>query len=338
MKNLRKNGLIKLGVSLKENDILVGKMKLRKEASLVTKLLNKLFLKTIALDVSLRVNKTMTGRVYRLNIYKNKSIHSICIFFIEERKIEVGDKISGRHGNKGIISKILPSYLMPYMQDGTPIDVILNPLGIPSRMNIGQIYESLLNFSAINLAERYKISSFDEMQTGNEISKRLIYEKLNESRIRTKKLWVFNPNDPGKMKLLDGRTGFCFDQKVSVGYAYMLKLMHLVKDKINSRLTGPYSIVVKQPVRGKARKGGQRFGEMEVWALEGFGAAYNLQEILTVKSDDVTNRSEFLFSIINSKILPRPNIPQSFKTLVVELQALCLDIKVYSSEKKFFFN
>ena len=323
---------------MKENDILIGKMKLRKEPSLVTKLLNKLFSKTIALDVSLKANKSMSGIIYKLSLFKNKSVYSVSVFFIEERKIEVGDKISGRHGNKGVISKILPFYAMPYMQDGTPIDVILNPLGIPSRMNIGQIYESLLNFSAINLKERYKISSFDEMQSGKEISKRLIYEKLNESRLKTKKLWVFNPNDPGKMKLLDGRTGSCFDQTISVGYAYMLKLMHLVKDKINSRLTGPYSIVVKQPVRGKARKGGQRFGEMEVWALEGFGAAYNLQEILTVKSDDVTNRSNFLFSIINNRVLPKPNLPQSFKTLVVELQSLCLDIKVFSAEKKYFFD
>lgn len=300
--------------------------------------MNKLFSKTIALDVSLKANKTMSGVIHKLIVVKNKSTYSVSIFFIEERRIEVGDKISGRHGNKGVISKILPCYLMPYMQDGTPIDVILNPLGIPSRMNIGQIYESLLNFSAVSLQERYKISSFDEMQTGKEVSKRLIYEKLNESRIKTKKSWVFNPNDPGKMKLLDGKTGYCFDQTISVGYAYMLKLMHLVKDKINSRLTGPYSIIVKQPVRGKARKGGQRFGEMEVWALEGFGAAYNLQEILTVKSDDVTNRSKFLFSIINNKVLPSPNLPQSFKTLIVELQSLCLDVRVFSAEKKLFFN
>ena len=282
VKNLKRNGLIKLGTFVSENDVLVGKIKLRNDFSLVTKLLNKLFSKTIAIDVSLRANKSMSGEVNKLTLLKNKSIYSVSIFLVEERKIEIGDKISGRHGNKGVVSKILPSFLMPYMQDGTPIDVILNPLGIPSRMNIGQIYESLLNFAAINLKERYRINSFDEMQSGKELSKLVVYRKLYEAAKKTKKTWMFNPNNPGKMKLLDGKTGFCFDQKVSVGYAYMLKLMHLVKDKINSRLTGPYSIVVKQPLRGKARKGGQRLGEMEVWALEGFGAAYNLQEMLTV--------------------------------------------------------
>lgn len=282
IKHLKRNGLVKQGVVIKENDILIGKMRIKKDFSLVTKLLNKLFSKTIALDSSIRVTKNMSGEVNKITLLKNKSIYSVSITLIEERKIEVGDKISGRHGNKGVISKILPLFLMPYMQDGTPIDVILNPLGIPSRMNIGQIYESLLNFSAISLMERYKIDLFDEMQGNKEFSKRVIYEKLNESRKKTKKAWIFNPNNPGKMKLLDGKTGFCFEQNILVGYSYMLKLMHLVKEKINSRLTGPYSIVVKQPLRGKARKGGQRFGEMEVWALEGFGAAYNLQEMLTV--------------------------------------------------------
>lgn len=249
---------------------------------MLTKLLNKVFYKKIVIDISFKANKNMSGIVSKIKVLKKRSIYLISLIFIEERKIEVGDKISGRHGNKGVISKILSLSSMPYTQDGTPIDVILNPLGIPSRMNLGQIYESLLNLSALNLKEKYKIISFDEMQKNIDMSKRLVFGKLNESRKVTKKLWIFNPNYPGKMKLFDSETGFSFDQPILVGYAYMLKLMHLVKDKINSRLTGPYSIIVKQPIRGKARRGGQRFGEMEVWALEGFGAAYCLQEILTV--------------------------------------------------------
>lgn len=259
-------------------------------------------------------------------------MYTISIYITEKRKIQIGDKIAGRHGNKGIISKILSREDMPYLQDGTQLDMILNPLGIPSRMNVGQIFECLLTLAGVNLIENYKILPFDEMQK-NESSKNLIYKKLNEAKNKTKKYWLFNNNYPGKCKIFDGRTGDPFEQPILIGYAYMLKLMHLVKDKINARLTGPYSLILKQPLRGKARNGGQRFGEMEVWAIESFGAAYTLQEILTIKSDDLTNRSKALFSIMKSKELPEPSITESLKTLLLELQALTLDIKIFKNKK-----
>jgi DNA-directed RNA polymerase subunit beta len=256
----------------------------------------------------------------------------ISVYMTEERKIEVGDKIAGRHGNKGIVSKILPVEDMPFLQDGTPIDMILNPLGIPSRMNVGQILECLLNLAGKNLKENYKISPFDEMQK-NEISKNLIYHKLNEAKEKTKKEWLFNTKTPGKTLVLDGRNGLPFQQPILVGYSYMLKLMHLVKDKINVRLTGPYSLILKQPLRGKCRNGGQRFGEMEVWALEGFGAAYILQEMLTIKSDDLTNRSKLLFSVINNNELPEPGVPESLKILFIEIQAMLIELRLISNKK-----
>lgn len=251
----------------------------------------------------------------------------------EERKIEVGDKIAGRHGNKGIVSKILPVEDMPFLQDGTPLDIILNPLGIPSRMNVGQILECLLNLAGINLKENYKMQPFNEMQQ-NEISRNLIYKKLNEAKEKTKKKWLFNTRTPGKTIVIDGRNGLPFQQPILIGYSYMLKLMHLVKDKINVRLTGPYSLILKQPLRGKCRNGGQRLGEMEVWALEGFGAAYTLQEMLTLKSDDITNRSKILYSIINNTELPRPGIPESLKILFIEIQALLIELRLIENKKK----
>lgn len=229
---------------------------------------------------------------------------------------------------------------MPYLQDGIPVDMLLNPLGIPSRMNVGQIFESLLGLASIELKERYKIIPFSTNHNEN-ISKEVVYNKLFEARIKTGKKWIFNPSHPGKMILLDGKTGKNFTQPISIGYAYMLKLIHLVDDKINARLTGPYSLILKQPIKGKARNGGQRFGEMEVWALEGFGAAYTLQELLTLKSDDLTNRSKLLYSLIKSKQIPEPSIPESLKTLILEMQCLCLNISIYRKNiniKNFFMN
>lgn len=225
---------------------------------------------------------------------------------------------------------------MPFLQDGTPLDIILNPLGIPSRMNVGQIFECLLGLAAINLKEKYRIPPFDEMQE-TEKSKLIVYNKLFEARKKTRNKWLFNPNNPGKTNIFDGRTGESFNQPVAIGYAYMLKLIHLVDDKLNARLTGPYSLILKQPIRGKSKNGGQRFGEMEVWAIEGFGAAYTLQELLTIKSDDLTNRSKTLFAIMKGKEIPKPSVPESFKTLVIELQCLCLEISIYDKEKKEFF-
>lgn len=222
---------------------------------------------------------------------------------------------------------------MPYLQDGTPIEMILNPLGIPSRMNLGQVFESLLGIAGKNLKENYKLTPFDEMY-GKKSSEKIIYNKLYESSIKTKKNWIFNMNYPGKMKILNGKTGAVFNQPITVGYAYMLKLMHLVKDKIAARSLGAYSMITKQPLKGKARNGGQRFGEMEVWAIEGFGAAYTLQELLTIKSDDLTNRYKALHALIKGKSINEPNRPEAFKVLVLELKALCINIEIYTQNSK----
>lgn len=221
---------------------------------------------------------------------------------------------------------------MPYLQDGTVLDMILNPLGIPSRMNVGQVFECLLGIAGKNLKENYKIPQFDEMY-GEETSKKIIYNKLYETSKKTHKEWIFNPNHPGKMVVLNGKTGETFKQPVTVGCAYMLKLMHLVKDKITARSIGSYSLITKQPLKGKSRNGGQRFGEMEIWAIEGFGAAYNLQEILTIKSDDITNRYKTLDSIIKGNPINEPSIPEAFKVLILELKSLCLDINIYQKDK-----
>lgn len=325
---MKRNGIIKIGTKIENEDILIGKIKINYEKTTITNILNTLFGKSLVKDVSIKAPRGVSGRITNIRIKKQKLNYSITINIIEERKIQVGDKIAGRHGNKGIISKILPSEDMPYLPDGTPIDVILNPLGIPSRMNVGQLFESILTISAKYLKERYKILPFDEMQTKQELSKTITYNKLYEAKKQTKKEWLFNPNYPGKTRLIDGRTGLVFDQPISIGYTYMLKLVHLVTEKINSRLIGPYSLILKQPVRGKARNGGQRFGEMEVWAIEGFGAAYTLQELLTIKSDDLTNRSKTLFGIMKGTKLPEPGIPESFKTLVIELQSLCIELSI----------
>lgn len=337
IKNLKRNGIIKIGSFINNQEILIGKIKIKKEKTLITKMLNNIFGKRVVKDTSIKAPKGLQGIVSNIKISRKKTLYSIAIYITEKRKIQVGDKIAGKHGNKGIISKILPKEDMPYLQDGTPLDMILNPLGIPSRMNVGQIFECLLTLAAINLVEKYKILPFDEKQEKKETSKSIVYKKLNEAKKRTGKKWLFNPNNPGKSKIFDGKTGTAFNQPVLVGYAYMLKLMHLVKDKINARLTGPYSLILKQPVRGKSRNGGQRFGEMEVWAVEGFGAAYILQEILTIKSDDTLNRSKALFSLMKGTKTPEPNIPESFKTLIIEIQSLCIDLKIFNKENKKFY-
>jgi DNA-directed RNA polymerase subunit beta len=215
---------------------------------------------------------------------------------------------------------------MPYLPDGTPIDILLNPLGVPSRMNVGQIFECLLGLAAGELNSRFKIMPFDEMY-GVEASRALINKQLTEAA--KSKPWMFSKQHPGKMMLTNGQTGELFDNPVTVGRAYILKLVHLVDDKIHARSTGPYSLVTQQPLGGRAQQGGQRLGEMEVWALEAFGAAYTLQELLTLKSDDMQGRNEVLNSIVKGRPIPRPGTPESFKVLVRELQALCLDIAAY---------
>jgi len=215
---------------------------------------------------------------------------------------------------------------MPFLPDGTPIDMMLNPLGVPSRMNVGQLFECLLGFAMQNLNIRCKVVPFDEMY-GSEASRALVNTKLKEAS--QSKGWLFTNKHPGKMVLRDGRTGKNFENPITIGQAYMLKLVHLVDDKIHARSTGPYSLVTQQPLGGRAQQGGQRLGEMEVWALEAFGAAYTLQELLTIKSDDMQGRNETLNAIVKGLPIPRPGIPESFKVLMRELQALCLDVATY---------
>jgi len=238
------------------------------------------------------------------------------VYIAQKRKISEGDKMAGRHGNKGVIARILPEEDMPFLPDGTPIEIVLNPLGVPSRMNIGQVLETHLGWAAKTLGYHVSTPVFNGAQEED------ILEFLEKANL---------PRD-GKMILYDGRTGEPFDNPITVGYVYMLKLAHLVDDKIHARSTGPYSLVTQQPLGGKAQFGGQRFGEMEVWALEAYGAAYTLQEILTVKSDDVVGRVKTYEAIVKGENVPEPGVPESFKVLIKELQSLGLDVKVLSEE------
>nr|QIA47005.1 RNA polymerase subunit beta b [Yamagishiella unicocca] len=249
------------------------------------------------------------------------------IYLAEKRKMQVGDKMAGRHGNKGIVSRILPRQDMPFLPDGTSIDIVLNPLGVPSRMNVGQIYECLLGLAGRYLGEHYKIPPFDEMY-GADASRSFVLSKLYDARKKTGLNWLFDPNHPGKIRLFDGRNSECFDQTVTVGIAYVLKLVHMVDDKMHMRSTGPYSLVTQQPLRGRSKQGGQRLGEMEVWAIEGYGAAFVLSEMLTIKSDDMTGRQNLWKNLIENNEISLGS-PESFKVLVCELQALCLDIGLF---------
>jgi DNA-directed RNA polymerase subunit beta len=263
-------------------------------------------------------------------ILSSQNISSIQIYLAEKRRVQVGDKMAGRHGNKGIISQILPIEDMPFLPDGRSLDMVLNPLGVPSRMNVGQIYECLLGLAGKYLGENYKIFPFDEIY-GAEASRSFVFSKLYSASLKTGKKWLFNPNSPGKIRLYDGRTGDTFDQSITVGYAYMLRLVHMVDDKIHARSTGPYSLVTQQPLRGRSKQGGQRLGEMEVWALEGYGAAFTLLEMLTIKSDDMTGRMTLWSNLILNKEISI-GTPESFKVLICELQALCLDIGLFKVE------
>ena len=264
--------------------------------------------------------------------FKNRFEYDrVFVYVAHKRRIQIGDKISGRHGNKGIVSRILPSQDMPYLPDGTPLDVVLNPLGVPSRMNVGQIFECLLGLAGAYLNQNYKLQPFDEVY-GCEASRSLVYSKLYEARLKTRQNWLFDPNFPGKVRLFDGRTGQCFEQPVTVGKAYILKLIHMVDEKIHARLTGPYSLITQQPLRGRAKNGGQRVGEMEVWALEGFGASYTLQEILTFKSDDVLGRNLALNSIQEATPFSY-GVPECFRVLTRELNGLCLHLNIIRPRK-----
>ena len=340
VENLDERGIIYKGAFVKPGDILIGKITPKGESDQLPegKLLRAIFgekAKDVR-DTSLRVPNGEHGRVLEIKIFDRDNgdelptgVNTLVrIFLAQIRKIQVGDKIAGRHGNKGIISRILPRQDMPYLPDGSPVDVILNPLGVPSRMNVGQLYECLLGLAGDKLNRRFKILPFDEMY-GEDTSRILINKKLRQASVEKNEAWIFNPYSPGKMVLIDGRTGDPFENPVTVGKAYMLKLVHLVDDKIHARSTGPYSLVTQQPLGGKSQHGGQRFGEMEVWALEAFGAAHTLQELLTVKSDDMQGRNDALNAIVKGHPIPKSGIPESFKVLMRELQAIGLDISTY---------
>jgi DNA-directed RNA polymerase subunit beta len=343
LRNLDEHGIIRIGAWVESGDILVGKVTPKGEADQPPeeKLLRAIFGEKArdVRDNSLRVPNGEKGRVVDVRVFTREKGDElppganmvVRVYVAQKRKIQVGDKMAGRHGNKGIISRILPLEDMPYLPDGRAVDIVLNPLGVPSRMNVGQVFECLLGWAGENLGLRFKVTPFDEMY-GAEASRETVHGLLNDASQKPNKNWVFNPEHPGKIQVFDGRTGEPFDRPVTVGQAYMLKLVHLVDDKIHARSTGPYSLVTQQPLGGKAQQGGQRFGEMEVWALEAYGAAYILQELLTVKSDDMQGRNEALNAIVKGKPSPRPGTPESFKVLMRELQSLGLDIAVHKVE------
>ena len=341
--HLDKNGIVSIGSWVEAGDILVGKVTPKGESDQLPegKLLRAIFGEKArnVRDTCLRLPNAAKGRVVNIKVFTRQKGDDlppgtnviIRVYVAQKRKIQVGDKMAGRHGNKGIISRILPIQDMPYLSDGTPIDIILNPLGVPSRMNVGQLFEGLLGLAGSYMNKSFKIVPFDEM-FGVEASRALVNSKLQQASLISNQSWLFNKNYPGKMIVYDGRTGEPFDNPVTVGKAYMLKLVHLVDDKIHARSTGPYSLVTQQPLGGRAQHGGQRLGEMEVWALEAFGAAYTLQELLTVKSDDMQGRNEALNAIVKGKPIPKPGTPESFKVLMRELQSLGLDIGVHKVE------
>ncbi len=347
---LDNNGIIQLGCFVQEGTILVGKVTPVENKPLLPheKLLYDIVGKEIerVKDSSLRAPKSTFGRViyismndrcYPENQYntitsnKNQSpnppnFQKICIYIAEKRKIKIGDKMAGRHGNKGIISKILPAQDLPFLLNGEILDLILNPLGVPSRMNVGQLFECLLGFAGEKLHQEFQLEIFDE-KYGFDASRSLVYWKLFELRKKFHQKWFFSTQCPGKIPLFDGRTGEKYQQTSTVGRSYILKLIHLVDDKMHARSTGPYSLVTQQPLKGRSKHGGQRFGEMEVWALQGFGSAFILQELLTVKSDDTKGRSKVIENILKNSTMIF-GTPESFKVLLRELQSLCLDVQI----------
>ena len=324
LKDLDENGIIRIGAEVTSGDYLVGKVTPKGETELTAeeRLLRAIFGEKAreVRDSSLKVPHGEAGIIVDVKVFTRENGDELApgvnkvvrVYIAQKRKISVGDKMAGRHGNKGVVSRILPQEDMPFLPDGTPLDIVLNPLGVPSRMNIGQVLEVHLGYAAHALGWKVATPIF------NGANEREIRELLKQGGVA----------EDGKTVLYDGRTGEPFDQRVTVGYPYYLKLHHLVDDKIHARSTGPYSLVTQQPLGGKAQFGGQRFGEMEVWALEAYGAAYTLQEILTVKSDDVTGRVKTYEAIVKGHNVPKPGVPESFKVLVKELQSLCLDIKV----------
>lgn len=328
LKNLDENGIVRIGAEISSGDILVGKISPKGEAELSAeeKLLRAIFGEKArdVRDSSLYLEHGEHGKVVDIKIFSQEAgdklspgvIKSIQVSIADLRKLQVGDKLSGRHGNKGVISKIVPVEDMPYLKDGTPIDIILSPLGVVSRMNVGQILETHLGLAAKKLGYRSVTPVFAGA------SEKIIKEELKKA----------NYDQSGQMLLYDGKTGETFKNKVTVGFIYIMKLNHMVEDKIHQRSIGPYSLITQQPLGGKAQFGGQRFGEMEVWALEGYGAAHTLQEILTIKSDDVPGRSKAYEAIIKGEPIRKLNVPESFNVLVRELKGLCLDVELLKEE------
>jgi DNA-directed RNA polymerase subunit beta len=332
LRNLDERGIIYVGAEVHPNDILVGKITPKGETELTAeeRLLRAIFGEKAreVKDSSLRVQNGVRGKVIgvkRFDRAENPEVdlsvgvnQKVQILLCQKRKISAGDKMAGRHGNKGVVSRILPVEDMPYLEDGTPVDIILNPIGVPSRMNLGQILETHLGWAAEKVGTSIATPVFDGATEED------IHNWLSQAEL---------PVD-GKVQLYDGRTGNKFHNPVTVGYIYMLKLAHLVEDKIHARSTGPYSLVTQQPLGGKAQFGGQRFGEMEVWALEAYGAAYILQEMLTVKSDDVVGRVKTYEAIVKGEVIKEAGVPESFKVLIKELQSLGLSVEVLSENEE----
>jgi DNA-directed RNA polymerase subunit beta len=336
LRHLDETGIVRIGSRVHPDEIFVGKItpKGESEHPPEEKLLRAIFGEKArdVRDNSLRVPHGEGGRVVDVKVFdreKGDELPPVAnkvvrVYIAQKRKISVGDKVAGRHGNKGIVAKILPTEDMPFLPDGTAVDIVLNPLGVPSRMNVGQTFETLLGLAAMLTGHKYEVPPFDEMFL-KEASSVTVHNEIKKGKIISGKDWV---GDDGKSIIYDGRSGEPFDNAVTVGKIYMMKLVHLVDDKIHARSTGPYSLVTQQPLGGKAQFGGQRLGEMECWALEAFGAGYSLQEMLTIKSDDVNGRSKAYESIVKGENLRRPGIPESFKVLVRELQSIGLDVSV----------
>lgn len=330
LKNLDERGIIRIGAEIKDGDILVGKVTPKGVTELTAeeRLLHAIFGEKAreVRDTSLRVPHGGSGIILDVKVFTRANGDElppgvnqlVRVYIAQKRKISEGDKMAGRHGNKGVIARIMPEEDMPHLPDGTPVDVMLNPLGVPSRMNIGQVLELHLGMAGRRLGVHMATPVFDGAREED------ILETLVEAGM----------DRDGKTELYDGRTGEKFDNRVSVGIMYMIKLAHMVDDKIHARSTGPYSLVTQQPLGGKAQFGGQRFGEMEVWALEAYGAAYTLQEILTVKSDDVVGRVKTYEAIVKGENVPEPGVPESFKVLIKELQSLGMDVKILNLDEK----
>jgi DNA-directed RNA polymerase subunit beta len=349
LKDLDERGIVRIGAEVNPGDYLVGKVTPKGETELTPeeRLLRAIFGEKAreVRDTSLKMRHGESGKVIGVRVFSRDNGDELApgvnqlvrVYVAQKRKISDGDKLAGRHGNKGVIAKILPEGDMPFLADGTPVDIVLNPLGVPSRMNLGQVLETHLGWAAKvgfgNGASgspdgsRYVASPvFDGAREDD------ILEALKTANSTVGDLQLVN--DAGKAMLFDGRTGEPYEVPITVGYVYILKLLHLVDDKIHARSTGPYSMITQQPLGGKAQFGGQRFGEMEVWALEAYGAAYALQELLTIKSDDVLGRVKVYEAIVKGENIPEPGIPESFKVLIKEMQSLCLNVEVLSAEGK----